>query len=157
MTTNSTLAPSAHTPTRRELLMAAPVAAVALAVPVAALAATPAADAKIVAAWAEWQAARRALDEMDDDLLGCETEEENALWDRVNAAEATIHRTTATTPQGLSYKLWLNLDHSVTKRDHDAAVRSCNLPALVGMMRDLDWREQLIVSALQSLSAMEGR
>lgn len=142
------------TPTRRDILKAAPIAAVALAVPVTALAATPAADAKIAAAWAEWQAARRELDEMDDDLFGCETEEENALWDRVNAAEAIIHGTTATTPQGLSYKLWLNLDHSVTKRNHDAAVRFCNLPALVGMMRDLDWREQLIVSALQSLSTM---
>lgn len=145
---------TAHFATRRDLLKAAPIAAVALAAPVAAFAETPAADAKIIAAWAEWQAARRELEEMDDDLLGCETDEENALWDRVNAAEAVIHGTTATTPRGLSYKLWLNLDHSVTKRDQDAAVRSCNLPALVGMMRDLDWREQLIVSALQSLSAM---
>lgn len=46
------------TATRRDLLRAAPVAAVALAVPVAAFAATPAADAQIIAAWAEWQAAR---------------------------------------------------------------------------------------------------
>lgn len=112
-------------------------------------------DTAIVAAWEAFKAAHIDLDQMDDELLGTETKEENAIWERVDAAEQTILNTTAETPQGVQCKLMVALYHKLSQRVDSQALLAGLLEALEAKERGMDWPDRLLFSAVQSLRAME--
>lgn len=113
------------------------------------------ADTAIIAAWEAFRAAHIDLDQMDDELLGAETEEENAIWKRVDAAEQIIFETPAITPQGIQCKLMVALYHKLSQRVDSQALLAGLFEALEAKERGMDWPDRLLFSAIQSLRAME--
>jgi hypothetical protein len=112
-------------------------------------------DIAIIAAWEAFKAAHTDLDQMDDDLLGTETEQENAIWNRVDAAEQIVLQTPATTPQGLQCKLMVALYHRLSQRIYSKALLAGLFEALEAKERGMDWPDRLLFSAIQSLRRME--
>ncbi len=106
-------------------------------------------------AWTSHRAAMDALEAMDPDLLGCETDEENEIWSRVDAAQAFILDTAAKTPRGAEIKLWVALHHLAGRREDHDAIRRGDVAALDGGEKGMDWNARLVFSAIKSLRNME--
>ena len=141
---------TATTITRRSLLAAAPVAAVAVAIPAAAYASE---DAAILAAWDRRKAAYHAINS-NPDLEPGEPEEER-YWAIVDEVEETIRAATAKTPLGVEVQLWMALYHSASMNaDGDAIVLRGDLEALATIERGLDWNAKIILAAIRSVRSM---
>jgi hypothetical protein len=112
-------------------------------------------DTAILTAWEAFKAAHIDMDQMDDELLGTETKEEIAIWERVDAAEQIIFETPATSPQGIKCKLLVALYHKLSQRVDSQALLAGLFEALEAKERGMDWPERLLFSAIQSLRAME--
>jgi len=150
---NSTLAPSAHTPTRRGFLKAAPIAAVALAVPAAALAATPG-DARIVAAWKRRVAAYHTYNgsPMNDE------EAETAFWPVIDHCDKVIHAATAATPLGVEIQIWVGLHNSAGWGSvEENAFLARDLAFMEQHQSTFDWNVLPVIAAIRSLRAMGSR
>lgn len=112
-------------------------------------------DTAIIAAWEAFKAAHIDLDQMDDELLGTETKEEIAIWERVDAAEQIIFETPATSPQGIKCKLMVTLYHKLTQRVDSQALLAGLFEALEAKERGMEWPDRMILSAILSLRMME--
>jgi hypothetical protein len=83
------------------------------------------------------------------------TPEEAACWKIVDDAENLIHKEAATTLKGVEAKLWCALYHTVSGREDDAAVNRADMAVLERLEHTFDWNARLILSAIQSLQALE--
>jgi hypothetical protein len=156
MVTDSTLAPSAHIPTRRSFLAAAPVAAVALAVPAATLCATSG-DAHIIAAWDRRVAAYRSYNsppvpDVDDD--GADAN----FWPVIDQCDTVIHAATAATPLGVEIQIWVGLHNSAAWRSaEENAFLARDLAYMEQNETSFDWDVLPVIAAIRSLRAMGSR
>lgn len=118
----------------------------------------PAPDAAILTAWQRHMEARARYDALPFSEVPGEgyTPEELAEWDEMDAAEAIVHNTVATTTKGVEVKLWLALGHTLTDREEDKAARDGNLAFFDAQDDRFDWNARLILSAIRSLRAMGG-
>lgn len=112
-------------------------------------------DTAIIAAWEAFKASHTALDQMDDDLLGTETDEENALWDRVNTSEQIILDTPAATAQGVQCKLMVAMFRLLSPRSDSRALLAGIFEALEAKAGNMDQPLPFVFSAIQSLRAMQ--
>ncbi|MEO6151868.1 MAG: hypothetical protein ABIT09_01245 [Croceibacterium sp.] len=142
------------TTTRRALLKAAPLTAIAAAMPAAAL--VPGGDTALTEAWNRRVAAFSAYNELPYSDTDGEpyTPEEAAQWAIINAAEDLIRSTDATTPNGIAIQLWTQFSHSVTDRMDEAATQRRDLAYFEAQGDRLDWTERLTLAALRSLQTM---
>lgn len=119
----------------------------------------PAPDAAILAAWERHKAAHSvyaALPFGDGLPLGSYTPAEQEQWDVIDAAEAVIKDTIATTPEGVEIQLWVSLAHSLTARPDEQAARDRNLDYFLADEGRFDWTDRLLIGAIRSLRAMGG-
>lgn len=153
---DSTLAPSAHTPTRRDLFKAAPIAAAALAMPAGALAASTV-DAQIVAAWERKVAAYRAYNSTPVHNVDVDGADEN-FWPVIDQCDKIIHAATATTPLGVELQIWTGLQNSSAyTTEEERAILSRDLAYLEQHKQAFDWDAQPMIAAIRSLRAMGSR
>jgi len=149
---NSTIAPSAHTHTRRDLLRAAPITALALTVPAAAFSRSIP-DAAIIDAWERRLA---GYDLINSGVLVEDSLEDQACWTSIDAAEMEIRECTARTPRGAEIQLWTALYHMI-----DADVGADDLAMIRGDLayfddkeKRLDWNARLAFAAIRSLRSI---
>ena len=121
-------------------------------------------DLAIQAAWERRQAAYRRYNALPHDDLNESfdpethmTASERECWAIIDAAEAVIEETPASTPRAVAIKLWSALYHCVTGREDDEAITSGDIERVGAIAEDLDWNAKLIVSAIRSLEAMEAQ
>lgn len=122
--------------------------------------ATPAKDdAAIIAAWERHKAAHGVYAKLpfgDGLPVGSYTPAEQEQWDVIDAAEATIKDTIATTHEGVEIQLWVSLAHSLTARPDEQAARDRNLDYFLADEGRFDWTDRLVIAAIRSLRAMGG-
>lgn len=140
-------------PTRRDLLRAAPVAAVAFAMPAAALA-VPSSDAQIVAAWERRVAAyitynSTPVSDVDDDG------EDERFWPVIDACDRIIHDATAATPLGVEIQIWVGLHNSAAwTSSQENAFLARDLAFMEKHEAEFDWNVLPVIAAIRSLRAM---
>jgi hypothetical protein len=145
--------------TRRSLLAAIPVAAIAAPViPAMALGAEHP-DAALIEAWERRSAAykRYNLLPLSDEVgvpVGNYTQAEAAEWAIIDAAEEVIQSTVASTPEGVAIQLWAMLTHTVTHHDEERATLTRDLAFFNASDEDQDWTVRLILAAIRSLEGM---
>ena len=140
-------------PTRRDILKAAPVAAVAIA---ASAAAFPPAhgDAAIIAAWERRVAAYRTYNgsPMNDE------EAETAFWPVIDACDKVIHAATAATPLGVEIQIWVGLHNSAAWGSaEENAFLARDLAYMEQNEARFDWDVLPVIAAIRSLRAMGSR
>lgn len=148
------------TTTRRALLAAVPVAAVA-ALPLAAMPmplASPGNDAEILAAWERWREAHAVYDALPfADEIGLEpgtrTPDEAEQWGIIDEAQAVLATTKAATPEGAAIQLWVALWPSNHDGEVVRAIFRRDLAWFEANESDFDWDVRLILAALRSLQA----
>lgn len=116
-------------------------------------------DAAILAAWERHKSAHAvyaALPFGEALPLGSYTPEEQEQWDVIDAAEAVMKNTLATTPVGVECQLWVSLCHSLTDRKDEQAARDRNLDYFLADEGRFDWTDRLVIAAIRSLRAMGG-
>lgn len=138
---------------RRGLLGAAPVAAVAFAMPAAALA-VPSSDAQIVAAWERRVAAFHTYNGSPMHDEGAE----KMFWPLVDQCDKFIQQATATTPRGAEIQIWLGLHNSAAwSKNDEAAMLARDLDYLIKHEKTFDWDVLPMIGAIRSLRAMGSR
>lgn len=112
-------------------------------------------DAPIIAAWADFRAGHIEMENLDDDAVGSGNPAEAAIWRKIDGAEAIIQQTPAKSPRGVAIKLWAALAQITTDRTEMTLVVRRDCENLVAIEQGMNWDARLILSAIQSLEAME--
>lgn len=142
-----------HNISRRSLIKAAPVAALAVTLPATAI--TTGTDAVIEAAWQRRQATFAEYNALGDEWGQDPMHPEEArLWGIIDGAEEVIRSTVTTTPRGVAIQLWTALCHSITDRVDDAAATRGDLAHFYEIEQGQDWNARLVLAALRSLEGM---
>lgn len=114
-------------------------------------------DAAILAAWERRAAAFLAVRALpDDDTAGGETDEQSAQWSIIDAAEAEICSSVATTPRGAELQLWCAAVYQFDNAEEEAPCYRADLDYFAAQGDRLDWKDKLLIAALRSLRAIGG-
>jgi len=146
----------ATAPTRRSFLKAAPIAAVAVAMPAAALM-PHGGDAQIIAAWDRRVAAYRTynstpVSDVNDDGA------DELFWPVVDQCDALIHNTTASTALGVEIQIWVGLHNSAAwTSPQENAFLARDLAFMEEHEAEFDWNVLPVIAAIRSLRAMGSR
>ena len=138
-------------PTRRDILKAAPMAAVAIAAPAAAFAPG---DAAIISAWERRVAAYHTYNgsPMNDE------EAETAFWPVIDQCDKVIHAATAATPLGVEIQIWVGLHNSAAWGSvEENAFLARDLAYMEQNEVSFDWDVLPVIAAIRSLRAMGSR
>ena len=114
-------------------------------------------DAVITAAWDRREAAFAAVRAMPDDpATGGETDEQSEQWAIIDAAEAEIRSSVATTARGAEIQLWCAAVYQFDDAEDEAPCYRGDLDYFVAQGDKRDWSDRLLIATLQSLRAMGG-
>lgn len=113
-------------------------------------------DAAILAAWDRRAAAFLAVRALpDDDTAGGETDEQAAQWAIIDAAEAEIVASVATTARGAEIQLWCAAVYQFDSAEDEAPCYRADLDYFTAQGDRRDWKDRLVLSALRSLRAQQ--
>jgi hypothetical protein len=122
------------------------------------IAASPTADAKILAALAKWQDLHRMRTALPVDLPvlpgDSQSAEEVELWQQIDAEEGIIRSEKACSPEGVIAQLRVSLAHSLDLRTHEEVVIAGDLQGLFDVEDELDSEHRMIICAMRSLLLM---
>ncbi|MBU7587972.1 MAG: hypothetical protein KAF42_02025 [Sphingopyxis terrae] len=123
--------------------------------PIGATPLTTTPDADILAAWGRITAAHAALAACPVHAgPGEYSPAERAQWDIVDAAEAIIRTTKATTAAGVEIQLWVGLIHAMNDDGVEQAILRRDLDWFDERDGEFDWFERLFIAAIRSLRSM---
>ncbi|MBU7587903.1 MAG: hypothetical protein KAF42_01680 [Sphingopyxis terrae] len=113
-------------------------------------------DAEILAAWDRITAARAALAACPVHTgPGDYSPAERAQWDIIDAAEAVIRTTAATSPAGVEIQIWVGLIHVMNDDGVEQAILRRDIDWFDERDGELDWFERLFVAGIRSLRSMQ--
>lgn len=114
-------------------------------------------DAAIIAAFERRAAAFATLDGLPDPATtGAGSPEQEAQWAIIDAAEAEICTSIATTPRGAELQLWTAAVYQFDAAEDEGPCYRADLGHFTAQGDKLDWKDRLFIAALQSLRAMGG-
>lgn len=115
-------------------------------------------DAAIIAAFDRRAVAFAALGGLPDPAISgsSSTPEQAAQWAIIDAAEAEICATVATTARGAELQLWTAAVYQFDAAEDEGPCFNANLDHFTAQGDKLDWKDRLFIAALQSLRAMGG-
>lgn len=115
--------------------------------------ASPHSDESIVEAWKQVCAIERRMGEAYGKGSAVPEAAEREMTPAMDAAEAIIESTPASTTRGVEAKIWLALTHLAAAGEETASVFRSDLAALDH--DGTDWHVRLLVSAIKSLRGIE--
>src|SRR3546814_721609 len=108
--------------------------------------------AAITAAWDRREAAFRAVRAMPDDpATGGNTDEQEAQWAIIDAAEAEMVASVATTARGAEVQLWCAAVYQFDDAEDEAPCYRGDLDYFIAQGDKRDWKDRLLLAALRSL------
>lgn len=114
-------------------------------------------DAAIIAAFERRAAAFATLQELPDRPQGeGETPERHAQWAIVDAAEAEICTSVATTARGAEIQLWCAAVYQFDDAEDEGPCYHADLDYFTAQGDRPDWKDRLLIAALRSLRAIGG-
>lgn len=114
-------------------------------------------DTAIIAAFERRAAAFTTLDGLPDPATtGAGSPEQEAQWAIIDAAEAEICASVATTARGAELQLWTTAVYQFDAAEDEGPCFHANLDHFTAQGDKLDWKDRLFIAALQSLRAMGG-
>lgn len=113
-------------------------------------------DAALIAAWDRRAAAFLAARELPDDpATGGNTDEQEAHWAIIDAAEAEMVASVATTPRGAEIQLWAAAVYQFDDAEDEAPCYRGDLDHFIAQGDKRDWKDRLLLAALRSLRAQQ--
>lgn len=113
-------------------------------------------DAAITAAWDRRAAAFLAVRALPDDpTTGGETDEQSEQWAIIDAAEAEIRSSVATTARGAEIQLWCAVVYQFDDAEDEAPCYRGDLDYFIAQGDKRDWKDRLLLAALRSLRAQQ--
>jgi hypothetical protein len=114
-------------------------------------------DAAILAAWDRRTAAFLAVRALPDDpATGGETDEQSEQWAIIDAAEAEMVASVATTARGAEVQLWCAAVYQFDDAEDEAPCYRGDLDYFIAQGDRRDWKDRLLIAAIRSLRAMGG-
>ena len=113
-------------------------------------------DAAIIAAWDRRATAFATLQELPNNPRGeGETPERHAQWAIVDAVEAEICTSVATTARGAEIQLWCAAVYQFDDAEDEGPCYRADLDFFTAQGDRRDWKDRLVIAALGSLRAMQ--
>lgn len=114
-------------------------------------------DAAILAAWDRRAAAFLAVRALpDDSTTGGETDAQAAQWAIIDAAEAEIVTSVATTARGAESQLWCAAVYQFDSAEDEGPCYRADLDYFTAQGDRRDWKDRLLIAAIRSLRAIGG-